>query len=470
MALLTTRELKEKINNESQRVKIVEGAAEARMPVSAYLDSEYDPEKDGELGPDDERLSAAEVITEELDMTTECNPAAGIWPTRCEDVIGDPAKEFWLKEMSLNAYRGVAYAPQVAAAARKAERRARWERAGTFQDVSDTAPGSTLTPYYDAMAHWDQDVEVDIALEELTSRFAETSNKDYRATIMKYDEDAFTEEVRTPASDPPMATFETSERPIQPKKRMLAIPFTYEHLREVEFIDKAMEHVEEIAVQRTIAKVDEGIETMLFGAGGKDLGGTLIPLTDLDKDATTMTPKAWLTLQKKFKRSYMMTSGIGYDSDITDIQLAKISGTNVMMTAMIERDNAVLSGFGGAFRVMNQLSQGIGIGWHENLKDRLQWYQSDGTTKRGGTYNAYIAYDLRKAIEFVTQMNTDIIETTRDMLKQVEYIVCSEIWGWISYQPKKACYIIQMGGLPSSKADTDVLRVLDKDGNLPAAA
>ena len=64
---------------------------------------------------------------------------------------------------------------------------------------------------------------------------------------------------------------------------------------------------------------------MLKGAGGDDLGGNIIPLTDLDADATTMTPKAWLTLQKKFKRSYMMTSGIGYDDDITDIQLAKIS-------------------------------------------------------------------------------------------------------------------------------------------------
>ena len=459
--MLNTRELTQRVNNEGERTKFVEEAAEAGMPFSAYADSQYDPEKDGELGPDEERLSAIEVIQDDLDMTTTCNPAAGIWPTRCEVVMGDPAKEFVLKEMCLNAYRSVAYAPQLAAAARKAERRERWERAGTFNSVYDTEPGSTLTPYYDAMAHWDQDVEVDIRLEELTSRFAETSKSDYRATILKYDEAAFREERRTPAADPPMATFETSERPIRPKKRMLAIPFTYEHLREVEFIDKAMEHVEEIAVQRTMAKVDEGLEVMLKGAGGDDLGGNLIPLTDLDKGATTMTPKAWLTLQKKFKRSYMMTSGIGYDDDITDIQLAKISGTNVMMTALIERDNAVLSGFGGAFRVMNQLSQGIGIGWHDKLKDRLQWFESDGTTKRGSTYNAYIAYDLRKAIEFVTQMNTDIIETTRDMLKQVEYIVCSEIWGWISYQPKKAIYIIQMGGLPTGKADSDVLKVVD---------
>ena len=459
--MLNTRELTQRVKNESERTKFVEEAAEAGMPFSAYADSQYDPDKDGELGPDDERLSAIEVIQDDLDITTTCNPAAGIWPTRCEAVVGDPAKEFVLKEMCLNAYRSVSYAPQVAAASRKAERRARWERAGTFNSVYDTDPGSTLTAYHDAMAHWDQDVEVDIRLEELTSRFAETSKSDYRATILKYDEDAFREERRTPASDPPMATFETSERPIRPKKRMLAIPFTYEHLREVEFVDKAMEHVEEIAVQRTMAKVDEGLEVMLKGAGGDDLGGTLIPLTALDKDATSMTPKAWLTLQKKFKRSYMMTSGIGYEDDITDIQLAKISGTNVMMTAMIERDNAVLSGFGGAFRVMNQLSQGIGIGWHDNLKSRLRWFQKDGTTARGNKYNAYIAYDLRKAIEFVSQMNTDIIETTRDMLKQVEYIVCSEIWGWISYQPKKAIYIIQMGGLPTGHADDDVLKVVD---------
>ena len=82
-----------------------------------------------------------------------------------------------------------------------------------------------------------------------------------------------------------MASFDTSERPIQLKKRMLAIPFTYEHLREVEFIDKAVEHVEQIAVQRIVAKVDEGLEVMLKGAGGNNLGGNIIKLVDLDATA-----------------------------------------------------------------------------------------------------------------------------------------------------------------------------------------
>lgn len=64
-----------------------------------------------------------------------------------------------------------------------------------------------------------------------------------------------------------------------------------------------------------------------------------------------------------------------------------------------------------------------------------------------------VIYDKRKAVEYVSQMNTDIIETTRDMLKQVEYIVCSEIWGWISYQPKKAIYILDLN---AQKSDTDL--------------
>ena len=213
---------------------------------------------------------------------------------------------------------------------------------------------------------------MDIALEELTTRMAETSKEDYRATIMHYDEDAFREERRTPAADPPMATFDTSERPIQPKKRMLAIPFTYEHLRSVEFIDKALEHVEEIAVQRIIAKVDEGLETMLLGAGGDDLGGTILRLQDLDTSATDIfTPKAWLALQKRFKRSYMLTSCIAPDENITDLQLAKVGDTNVMLTSLVERQNSVMSGFGGAYSVMNQLSQGIRIGWHDYLVDRV---------------------------------------------------------------------------------------------------
>ena len=452
MPLMTTRELVDRYDN--QRGTLVEEAVEAGMPFSAYVDSQYDPEKDDELGADDERLSAMEVICDDLDMTTTCNPAAGIWPTRCEEVIDDPAKMFALKEMSLNVYRSISYKPQMEAAARKEARRMRWERAGTFQDTHDTPPGSTLTPYYDAMAHWDEDVEVDIALEELTTRMAETSKKDYRATILEYDENAFREEVRTPGADPPMATFDTSERPIQPKKRMLAIPFTYEHLRDVEFIDKHMEHVEQIAVQRINVKVDEGLETMFRGApDDANLGGTIIRLQDLDDTATdTMTPKAWLNLQKRFKRSYMLTSAIGYDDEMTDLQLAKLSGTNIMLVNMNERPNAMMSGFGGAFSVMNQLSQGTRIGWHDYLEDRIVEKRSGQTDVK---HNCIVVYDKRKATEYVSQMNTDIIETTRDMLKQVEYIVCSEIWGWISYQPKKAIYIVVMGN-PHADATLEV--------------
>ena len=435
MPLLTTRELIDRYH--LQRTALAE---EAGMPFSAYIDSQYDPDKDGELGADDIRLTAMEVVLEDLNMNTTCNPAAGIFPTRCEDVIGDPAKEFALKEICLNAYRSISYQPQIEAAARREERRTRWERAGTFQGIHDTAPGTTLTPYYDAMAHWDRDVEVDIALEELTTRMSDTSKTDYRATILKYDENAFREERRSAAADPPMASFDTSERPIQLKKRMLAIPFTYEHLREVEFIDKAVEHVEQIAVQRIVAKVDEGLEVMLKGAGGTNLGGNIIKLIDLDAAATDgkITPAAWLTLQKKFKRGYMLTSVIGTDKDITNLQLAKIAETNVMLTSLVERQNAVNSGFGGQYAVMNQLSQGTRIGWHDYLEDRIQ------IGKDGAKHNAMVVYDKRKAIEYVSQMNTDIIETTRDMLKQVEYIVCSEIWGWISYQPKKAIYIIDL--------------------------
>ena len=335
------------------------------------------------------------------------------------------------------------------AAARKAGRRARWERAGAYDSVHSTPPGSAMTPFTDAMAHWDEDVEVDIDINDLTTRFEESDTEDYRSTIMKYDENAFRMERRAAGSDPPMATFETSEQPVQPKKRMLAIPFTYEHLRQVRFIDKAMEHVEEIAVQQVIAKVDEGLEAMLHGAGGKDLGAgkdngaQLIRLQDLDSSATdAMTPRAWLTLQKKFKRSYMLTSCIAPDENITDLQLAKIAGTNVMMVTMNERQNAVGSGFGGGFRVMNQLAQGVSVGWHEYLKDRILETKTDNSTVK---HNALIVYDKRKAVEFVSQTNSDIKETTRDMLKQVEFLVCSETWCWSSYQPKRAITVVCLG-------------------------
>lgn len=445
---LSTREIKERQDNPQEHERMVAEAAEEGLSYSAYLNEEYDPSRDGEGAAAAEGRSGWEVVMDHLGISSEMDPVAGIYPTRCEDIIGDKAAELALRELCLNAYRGIAYAPQINAAQVRASRRAAWERATVFQSTSDTPPGSSLTPYYDAMAHWDEDLEVDIMLEELTTRFEDTNKRDYRATILETDKDAFREEVRTPAADPPMATFGTSERPIQLKKRMLAIPFTYEHLREVEFVDKAMEHVEEIAVQRINAKVDEGLETFIFGSPTFEddkLGGNIILLKELDSGATdTMTVEAWLNLQKRFKRSYMLSSAFGYDNDMTALQLAKIGGTNVMLVNMNERPKAVVSGYGGSFSVMNQLAQGTRIGWHDYLQGRV----STGTGNNKELYNCMVVIDKRKAAEYVSQMNTDIIETTRDMLKQTEYIVCSEIWGWISYQPQRAVYIIPIGNIP----------------------
>ena len=136
--MLTTRELRDKYKN--QREVLLEESVAAKMPFSAYLDSQYDPERDGELGADDERLSAMEVVLDDLEMTTTCNPAAGIWPTRCEDVIEDPAKEFALKELCLNAYRSISYRPQIEAAARLAGRgRGRRDDGGRLSDFRRSA-------------------------------------------------------------------------------------------------------------------------------------------------------------------------------------------------------------------------------------------------------------------------------------------------------------------------------------------
>ena len=459
LELYTTREVQDRVNNDQYRAEDVNRAADMGIPYSAYLDLTYDPHKDGELGADDEVRTGFEVALDELDMTTEFNPAAGVFPTPCEEAYNDPAKQLALKEMMLNTFRSTSYNPQMVKAARRTSRRERWERAGSVNFVNDTPPGSVLTPYTDALAHWDEEVDVDIAVEDLTTRFADTKKKDYRAPVMLYDPDAFKMEETEPGSNPPMAKFSTTEWSIQPKKRRLGLPFTYEHLLEVETIDKAMEHVEEIAVHNTMAKVDEGLETMLFGSGGEAPGGNIIRLQDLDESATDQfTPDAWLTLQKKFKRRYMLNACIAPDSNITKLQLAKIAGTNVMLMSMIERTSAVDSGFGGGFEVMNQTSQGVRVGWLDYLQDRIEEKTTDGT--HVAYHNAAIVYDRRKAVEFVTKMNADIMETTRDMLKQLEWILLSETWGWISYQPKPAIFIVCMGN-PAAANNLSIVKAAD---------
>lgn len=455
----TTREIQDRINNPQYREEDANRAADRSMPYSAYLDLVYDPHKDGESGSEDDARSGLEILLDESELVTECNAAAGEWPTSCEEIWNDPVKQLAYKEVALNVHRSISYSGHMLSAARKESRRERWERAGSINLLNDTPPGSAITPFMDAMAHWDQDVEVDIRPDELTTRFEDTRKKDYRATILEYDKNAFRMQESTPGADPPMAKFGTTDWSIQPKKRRLAIPFDYDYLMDVEFIDKALEHVEQVAVQQMIAKTDEGLESMLHGAGadnlgaGEEKGPEIVRLQDLDSSATdSFTAEAWLALQKKFSRSYMLTSAIAPDKDITNLQLAKIANTNVMLMQMIERENAIDSGFGGGFEVMNQLSQGIRVGWHEYLKDRIVETKSDNTTT---THNACIVYDKRRAVEFVSKMNSDIMETTRDILKQLEYIAISETWGWISYQPTKAIFVVVMGN-PASDSTLSI--------------
>ena len=111
METYTTRELEQRVQNPQCREADVEAAVEMGIPYSAYLDITYDPDKDGELSSEDEVRTGFEVALDVLDMTTECNPAAGIWPTRCEDVLDNPAKMVALREMALNTYRSVIYTP-----------------------------------------------------------------------------------------------------------------------------------------------------------------------------------------------------------------------------------------------------------------------------------------------------------------------------------------------------------------------
>ena len=438
MQLLSTRDLFEKY--EKSRTTFVEEAHDFELPFSAYVNLIYD---DADVEEGDKR-SGFEKLLAKYDITLTTNVARGVWSTKTENIIGNEHKETLLKEAMLNAYRSIVYAPQMRQALVKEHFRQRFERAGIYQGYGDTQPGTTLTPYFDAMAHWDQDVEVDITLDELTTRMADTSRSDYRATILEYDKDAFTEERTAEAGTFPMARFETSERPIQLKKRGLTIPFTYEHLRNVEFVDKLMEHVQEIGIVRTQMKVDEGIQIMVEGHGDtaaekEKTRASRVDLTTLDGGATSnvFTEKAYLALQKRFKRSYTMTSILAGEEDATEIQLLKIPGTNVMGVHLHERPNAISSGFGGGITAMNQTAQGVRLGWVEETT--LKVSQSATNNRK------VLAYDRRKMIEYVSQMNTDIIEDTRDILKQVEYVTCSEVYGFIAYQPAKAGVLVDMG-------------------------
>ena len=460
MKTYTTREIGQRVANVQCRTADIKAAAELSLPYSAYLDLAYDPEKDGETSGEDVR-TGFEVALDSADMTTEVNPAAGIYPNRCEDIYENDTQLFLMKELSLSTFRSIAYKPQLVAAQKQQRRREQWERAGSINFVHDTAPGTALTPYTDAMAHWDEEVDVDIAVEELTTRFAETSKKDYRATVMEYDQDAFRLDRSEAGSNPPMAKFGTTEWTIQPQKRRLAIPFSYDFLMDVEYIDKAMEHIEEIAIQQIIARADEGIEAMIHGAGAtqgdESLEATIIRLQDLDASATdNITPTAWLALQKRFKRRYMLTSVIAPDDGITALQLAKISGTNVMLMNLIERERAEASGFGGGFEIMNQTSQGVRLGWHDYLENRILETPTSGPTV---LHDAALVYDKRKGVEFVSKMNSDIMETTRDVLKELEFIVCSETWGWISYQPTAAIKLVCLG----NPAAESTLSIVSKD-------
>ena len=130
------------------------------------------------------------------------------------------------------------------------------------------------------------------------------------------------------------------------EKRMIAIPFTYEHLKSVEFIDKAVEFAEEVGVQRIMAKSGRGFRNDVVGCGWRRSGWHDYPTSRpgfiCDR---CVHPESVADVAEEVQTLVYAHGGDwgGYEYDGSPVGEG-LADTNVMMAALVERENSVPSG------------------------------------------------------------------------------------------------------------------------------
>jgi len=278
----------------------------------------------------------------------------------------------------------------------------------------DSGVGTAMRPYFDAAVERSSQIAPAIPISEAVAITTPINTNVYRAVYL-LDDVAEERMVRvTEGGEIPGATLKSAEHATDLFKYGRKIKATYEQLRRIR-IDTIGFHLSRMAAQAESDKLPTIMDVMTVGDGNSN-AAPVVDLTDLDPDATagTLTLKAWLKFKMLFRNPYALTHALAQDDVALQLMLLDSGSANIPLVALTQG-----GGFGGFDPINPELRDNVRLGFTEDAPaDKI------------------VGFDKRFAIERVTEIGSNITETTQWITNQTRELVMSEVEGFAKIDDK----------------------------------
>jgi len=363
-------------------------AARENITLSHFLENE-DPSHEWE-NTEDRKIRAFGRVLRASGFRFKSDPAEGIWADSLEKVYEDPVGRALLPEWARSVWRRTlnnGYQPQVR----------------SIFGSGDDLVGGLMRPYTDKPGIAEQLLTPAVRLSDLVAMTTPVDSDTYRSAYL---DEPSAPNVRLSRvqekSDIPRSSITVSEHVIRLFKYGRGIEISYEAGRRIR-IDKIAFWLARAALQVEADRVAQAIDVAINGDGNASTAATNYNQSALDTGAV-LTVKGYLAFKSKWKQPYRMTHIFARETELTNLQLLQFPNNNPFMF-----QGDTLAGFGGITPMQDLLSGNVIFGQTDQVPAGV-----------------YLGIDARVGLERITEIGSDIQETTRFIERQTEALFFTE--------------------------------------------
>lgn len=280
--------------------------------------------------------------------------------------------------------------------------------------LNDGVAGSWERPWAESQTvNWNDRIEAAIPLSALIANRLVINSNVYRGFYIDYDAEQLRMFRVGESANIPTAKIVGTEREIRLHKYGRALQASYEDLAMMR-VDKLAWIIRFMAVQSEVDKVAAALTVMVSGDGNANTAATEYEIAALDAAATTdvLTLKGWLAFKMKFANPYRLTTALMNEDVALQLALLNTGSANAPLST------ANLGGLGVNATPLNGTSDGVSYGW-----------LSEAPTGK------IVAFDQRMALDHLIMAGSQINETDRFILNQVQLMTMTEIEGFAVADP-----------------------------------
>lgn len=373
-------------------------AHQERMTLSQLLEKD-DPSH--EWPEEDRKIRAFGRVMQASGFRFKSDPAEGLWADEYGDIAKSDEGRALIPEWAATIWRRTlmqGYDPQV-----------------RIFGMSEDVIGGLARPFTDKAGVYEQALTPGIRLADLVTLTTPIQGTDYRSSYLVEPATAGVRWSRiAEKADIPRSTIGLAEHVIRLLKYGRGIEMSYEAARRIR-IDKIALWLSRSALQVEADRVAQAIDILINGDGNTATSAAAFTQGGLDT-GTALTVRAWLAFKAKWKPPYRMTHVFARETELLNLQLLQFPNQNPFLWQIQQG-----GGF-GSITPMQDVNGGV-----------VQYGQTDSVPA-----TVYLGVDARLALERITEIGSDISETTRFIERQTELLTFTENDGFGIIDPNSA--------------------------------